>query len=71
MHKTPTRMHMHDIVKIDTMVFQIVGGRGAFDTPPPPRIVNCLKYAVSDRVKCAISVHSFMKTTKINLFSCG
>ena len=26
MPNTPTKMHMYDIVKIETMVFEIVGG---------------------------------------------
>ena len=34
MPKTPGKMHMYDIVKIDTLVFEIVGG--AFKAPPPP-----------------------------------
>ena len=43
MNKTPGKMHMYDIVKIDTIVFEIVweGGGGAFKAPP--RIVSCLK----------------------------
>ena len=42
MPKTPGEMHMYDMVKIDTIVFEIVGG--AFKAPPPPpRIVSCLK----------------------------
>ena len=40
MPKTPGQIHMYDMVKIDTIVFEIVGG--AFKAPPP-RIVNCLK----------------------------
>ena len=45
MPKTPGKMHMYDIVKIDTMVFEIVGlfqtgndpggGGGALKAPPP------------------------------------
>ena len=34
MPKTPGKMHMYDMVKIDTIVFEIVGG--AFKVPPPP-----------------------------------
>ena len=33
MSKTPSKMHMYDMVKIDTIVFEIVGG---FLKPPPP-----------------------------------
>ena len=45
MPKTPGKIHMYDMVKIDKIVFEIVGGwgGGAFKAPPPPRIVNCLK----------------------------
>ena len=35
MPKTPSNMHMHDMVKIDTIVFEIVGGGGgAFKAAP-------------------------------------
>ena len=38
MPKTPSKMHMYDMVKIDTIVFVIVvGGGGAFKAPPPDR----------------------------------
>ena len=42
MPKTPGKIHMYDMVKIDTIVFEIVGG-GGFKSPPLPWIVNCLK----------------------------
>ena len=35
MPETPGKMHMYDIVKIDTIVFEIVGG-WAFKAPSPP-----------------------------------
>ena len=35
MPKTPGKMHMYDMVKIDTIVFEFVGGGGLL-TPPPP-----------------------------------
>ena len=35
MPKTPGKIHMYDMVKIDTIVSEIVGG-GAFKAPPPP-----------------------------------
>ena len=36
MLKTRGKMHMYDMVKIDTIVFEIVGGGGeAFKAPPP------------------------------------
>ena len=31
MPKTPGKMHMYDMVKIDTIVFEIIGGWGAFN----------------------------------------
>ena len=34
MPETPGKMHMYDMVKIDVIVFEIVGG--AFKAPPPP-----------------------------------
>ena len=48
MPKTSSKMNMYDMVKIDTIVFEIVGGGGL--KSPPPRIVSCLKYLGSDRV---------------------
>ena len=36
MPKTPGKIRMYDMVKIDTIVFEIVGGGGAFKAPPPP-----------------------------------
>ena len=43
MRQTPEQMHMHDMVTIDAIVFEIVGG-WAFNA-------NFLKYPGSDRVK--------------------
>ena len=38
MPKTPGKIHMYDMVKIDTIVFEIVGGGGgAFQAPPQDR----------------------------------
>ena len=34
MPKTPSKMHMYDMVKIDTIVFEIVGV--LLKSPPPP-----------------------------------
>ena len=31
MPKTPGKMHMYDMVKIDTIVFEIVGGGGGLN----------------------------------------
>ena len=46
---------MHDMVTIDTIVFEVVGERGVSKppTPPPrhPRIVNFLIYPGSSRAK--------------------
>ena len=36
MPKTPGKIHMYDMVKIDTMVFEIVGGGGGGVKAPPP-----------------------------------
>ena len=36
MPKTPGQIHMCDMVKIDTIVFEIVGGGGLLKPPPPP-----------------------------------
>ena len=37
MPKRPGKTHMYDMVKIDTIVFEIVGGGGALNPPPPDR----------------------------------
>ena len=50
MPKTHSKIDMNDMVKIDTLDFEIVGWE-AFKPPPPPRIVSCLKYPGSDMVK--------------------
>ena len=44
MPKTPSKMHMYDMVKIDTIDFEIVGGGVCFQSPLPSRIISCLKY---------------------------
>ena len=39
MPETPGKMHMYDMVKINTIVFEIVGGGGGLlksKVPPPP-----------------------------------
>ena len=36
MPKTPGKIHMYDMVKIDTIVFEIIGG-GLLKPPPPDR----------------------------------
>ena len=36
MSETPGKMHMYEMVKINTIVFEIVGGWVAFKAPPPP-----------------------------------
>ena len=51
MHQTPSKMHMHDLVTIDTIDFKIDGRGAGFKAPPPPRIVKFLKYAKSLTVK--------------------
>ena len=39
MPKTPSTMHMNDMVKIDTIAFKIVGG-GVKAPPPPPGLLS-------------------------------
>ena len=51
MVRTHSKMHMHDMIKINIIVFEIVGG-GDFKTP---LIVNCLKYPRLDRVNYKVS----------------
>ena len=51
MRQTPSKMSMTDVVTIDTIVFEIVGGVALIKAPPPSRIVNFFKYRGSDRVK--------------------
>ena len=53
MRQTPSEMRMTDMMTIDTTVFEIIGGGGL--KPPPPRIVNFLKYPGSDRVKVILA----------------
>ena len=36
MHKTHSKMHMHDLIKIDKIVFEVVRGRLLTPPPPPP-----------------------------------
>ena len=43
MPKTPSKMHMYDMVKIDIIVCEIMGGGGG--------VVSCLKDPGSDIVK--------------------
>ena len=50
MPKTPGKMHMYDMVKIDTIVFEIVWGGGGWFKAPSSRIISCLKWPGSDRV---------------------
>ena len=50
MPKTPGKMRMNNMVKIDTIVFEIVGGGGRRFKAPPPDRYSCLKYPGSDRV---------------------
>ena len=39
MPKTPSKMHIYDMVKIDAIVFEIVGGGGGAYTVPPGSLV--------------------------------
>ena len=56
MPKTPGKMHMYDMVKIDHIIFDIV------KPPPPPRIVSCLKLPGSDRVNIISLIASTILT---------
>ena len=49
MPETPSKMHMYDMMKINTIVFEIVRGGGLLK--PPARIVSSLKYPESKIVK--------------------
>ena len=57
MRETPSAMHMHDMVTIDTTVLEIVGVGGI--KAPPPRIVNFLKHPRSDKVKLNCKTFTF------------
>ena len=51
MTKTPSKMHMYDMVKIDTKVFEIVKGGGLLKPPSPPdrialRILTYFNYFI-------------------------
>ena len=37
MFKTPSKMHMYDMVTIGTIVFEIVWGGGVVESPLPDR----------------------------------
>ena len=50
MPKTAIELLLHDMVKTDKVVFEIVRV-GTFKAPPPPQIISCLKYPGSDQVK--------------------
>ena len=57
---------MHDIIKIDTMVFAIVGVGVEF-LLPPPRSVRGFKYPGSDGVKARfIYIQYFISTGLFN-----
>ena len=49
MRQTPGQMHMHDMVTVATIVFEIIEGGGLLKPSPPHRIANFLKYPGSDR----------------------
>ena len=41
---------LHDIVKIDKVLFEIIWGGGLLKSPPPSRVIRCLKYPRLDRI---------------------
>ena len=43
-------MHIHDIVKIDTIVFNIVWEQERYFKPPPLELLAVFEYPRSDRV---------------------
>ena len=52
MCEAPSKLHMHHMVKVDTIVFDIVMGWEHLKHPPPPhhhRLVSCLKYPGLDK----------------------
>ena len=62
MRETPSEMHMHDMVTIDTVDYEIVGGREGLLKSPPPRIVNLLEYP--DRIGLTIAgIRNLMLTS--------
>ena len=52
MPETLGEMHMYDVVKIDTIVFKIVGGRVPLK-PPPPQDFQQSEISGSNRVNLA------------------
>ena len=58
MRETPFKMHMHDIVTIDTIVFEIVGRETGL------LIVNFLKYPGLDKVKTLLDRIGLYKQAK-------
>ena len=61
-------MHMHDMVNIDTRVFDIVRG-GGWVKPPYSRIVSCLKYPGSDRVRTILFLKKLHALSSFHVFS--
>ena len=69
MPKTPGKMHMYDIVKIDTTVFKILGGGGAFKAPPPAGSLTV--WSSPDRIglsMCREDETSIVIWAKTNIF---
>ena len=54
MRKTLSKMHLHDIVKIDNIVFEIVagGGGGQLKPHPPPPDASFDKLKKSAKTAC-------------------
>ena len=55
MPKTPSKMHMYEMVKIDTIVFEIVRGGGwAFKAPPPLDRLQSIELDIKD-IHCFVA----------------
>ena len=59
MPKTPGKMHMYDMVKIDAIVFEIVWGGGGLLKPPPPGSDS------PDRIGLIILLHDFLFVNRL------
>ena len=49
MCEAPSKLHMHHMVKVDTIVFDIVMGWEHLKHPHHHRLVSCLKYPGLDK----------------------
>ena len=61
MPKTPGKMHMYDMVKIDTIVFEIIGGGGLLKPPPPPP--DCSLSEIARSLSCPKKIRQITVTS--------